>query len=178
MRFFAQTLRRFLAAVQRQRSLAISLQHQLQTNWCWAACTSSVSAFFAPTSTWGQCAIVNAELAQTTCCQYGDTTQCNQPWYFDRALQRTGNLNSVRAGAAPWGEIQAEIDAGRPVGARIGWTGGGGHFVLLTGYQRNGALHEVEVQDPWTGSSTVELTTFTNAYKSSGSWTHTYLVEP
>jgi hypothetical protein len=61
------------------------------------------------------------------------------------------------------------------VGARIGWNGGGGHFVVLTGYRSAGKLKEVEVQDPWTGRSTLAVDVFAGNYKNSGTWTHTYL---
>jgi hypothetical protein len=61
------------------------------------------------------------------------------------------------------------------VGARIGWNGGGGHFVVLTGYRSSGKVREVEVQDPWTGRSTLAVDAFATNYKNSGTWTHTYL---
>jgi hypothetical protein len=155
----------------------MSVQHQLQTLWCWAACSSSVSSFFDTRSTWGQCALANAELEQTSCCEDGDNDGCNKPWYLDRALQRTGNFSSKRQGPVPWEEVRAEIDAGRPVAARIRWGDDTGHFVVLTGYRRSGGRRELEVQDPWTGSSSLAIEDFTNAYKSSGTWTHTYLTE-
>ena len=119
--------------------------------------------------------LVNAALGQTACCADGASTACNQPWYLDRALQRTGNLNVRTSGPVGWERIRSEIDAGRPVGARIGWSGGGGHFVLLTGYRSAGKVREVDVQDPFTGRSTLPLDQFSTRYKSTGTWTHTYL---
>jgi hypothetical protein len=158
-----------------QRAVALGLQHQLQTNWCWAACTSSVSGFYDAKTTWGQCAIVNAELKQNGCCGDGGTAKCNQPWYLDRALKRTGNFTRKSEGPAAWATIRREIDAGRPVAVRIGWNGGGGHFIMITGYRAAGGTREVEVQDPWTGSSRIALDVLANNYKSAGKWTHTYL---
>src|SRR5215212_9673493 len=96
-------------------------QTRLQTQWCWAACSVSVAQFYDNASTWTQCAVVNAEFGQTTCCQNGSTAQCNQPWYLDLALTRTGNLASWSAGTA----MIAQIRSGRTLGARIGWSGGG-----------------------------------------------------
>lgn len=158
-----------------KRALKLSVQHQLQTNWCWAACASSASGLFDPATTWGQCAVVNAELGQSTCCQDGSTGSCNIPWYLDRALGRTGNYRSKSTGAVPLSKVRAEIDAGRPVGARIGWRGGGGHFVMLTGYRQAAGVEEVDVQDPWTGRSSLPIDVFKTNYKSQGTWTHTYL---
>lgn len=164
-------------ATARSRKLPLSMQRQLQTNWCWAACAGTASSFYDQASRWGQCRIVNAELTQTACCTDGASAACNRPWYLNKALERTGNLASWSAGAASWQIVRRELDKGRPVGARIGWSGGGGHFVFLTGYSTGRDGNQVHVEDPWTGSSTVPLATFTTAYKGSGTWTHTYLTQ-
>lgn len=171
----ARVFRAAAAAAEGQRSVALSLQHQVQTNWCWAACASSASGFFDPKTTWGQCAIVSAELEQKRCCAEGGSSGCNVPWYLDRALRRTGNFARKTEGPASWQTLRAEIDAGRPLAARIGWNGGGGHFIMLTGYRAAGGVREVEVQDPWTGSSRLALDVLATNYKSAGRWTHTYL---
>jgi Papain-like cysteine protease AvrRpt2 len=173
--FLASLLGIGAAAAEGKRTLPLSLQHQLQTNWCWAACASSASAFYDGTSTWGQCTVVNAELTQMSCCDDGASGTCNVPWYLDRALRRTGNFTSKQSGRASWNTVRDEIRAGRPVGARIGWKGGGGHFVMLTGYRSAAGVREVEVQDPWTGRSSLPIDVFATNYKNSGTWTHTYL---
>lgn len=177
-RSLARALRAAASVAEGRRSLAVALQDQLQSNWCWAACTCSTSAFFDPASRWGQCVLVNAELGRNTCCAQGGSAECNVPWYLDRALQRTGNLGSRVSGPETWETVRREIDAGRPVGARIGWAGGGGHFVLLTGYWTASGQEEVEVQDPMTGLSSMTLDVFAGNYKGAGTWTHTYLTTP
>jgi hypothetical protein len=156
-------------------ALPLAIQHQLQTDWCWAACSSSTSTFFDGLSPWTQCGLANAELDQSTCCgDDGSTEACNQPWYVDRALTRTGNLAARAAGQAAWEQVKGEIDAGRPICARIGWREGGGHFVLITGYYEAGTQRGLDIEDPWTGSASVELDQFANSYQTLGSWTHTY----
>ena len=40
------------------------MQHQQQTQWCWAAVSVSVSHYYSPWSGWTQCAMVNAELVR------------------------------------------------------------------------------------------------------------------
>jgi hypothetical protein len=162
-------------AAEGQRLVSISVQHQLQTNWCWAACSTSASAFYDPASTWGQCGIVNAELKENGCCGSGSSPKCNVPWYLDRALKRTGNFARKSDGPARWETVRAEIDANRPVGVRIGWFGGGGHFVMITGYRAAGGAREVDVQDPWTGTSHIPMDILAKSYKNRGKWTHTYL---
>jgi hypothetical protein len=156
-------------------ALALEIQPQLQKYWCWAACSSSTSAFFDGSSSWTQCRLANEELSQTTCCHNGGSGSCNQPWYVDRALRRTGNLAARSEGRATWEEVTGEIDAGRPVCVRIGWQGRGGHFVLITGYSEDERGRLLDVEDPWTGSASVEVDEFAERYQTTGRWTHTYL---
>jgi Papain-like cysteine protease AvrRpt2 len=160
----------------RWRRSALVVQDQLQSQWCWAACSTSVSHFYDAASGWTQCTVVNAELGETGCCQTGSRARCNRPWYLDRALTRTGNLARRASGAAPLSRIRAELAAGRPVGARIGWTGGGGHFVMICGCL-NDATGMLEVRDPIYGTSEISIASFASGYQGSGSWTHTYYTE-
>jgi hypothetical protein len=159
------------------RRLSLAMQAQLQSQWCWAACSVSVSLFYDSASGWTQCSLVNAELGQSTCCQNGSTSQCNQPWYLERALTRTGNLASWSGGTATIAQIRSEIRSGRPLGARIGWSGGGGHFVMIAGYRSCDPDDYIDVRDPIYGSSDIALATFTSSYQGTGSWTHTYYTE-
>jgi hypothetical protein len=159
------------------RRLSFTMQAQLQTQWCWAANSVSVSHFYDSASTWTQCTVVNAELGQSTCCQNGSTSQCNQPWYLDKALTRTGNLASWAGGTATIAQIRSEVRNGRPLGARIGWSGGGGHFVMIVGYRSCDPDEYIDVRDPIYGSSDIALATFTSNYQGSGSWTHTYYTQ-
>jgi len=67
--------------------------------------------------------------------------------------------------------IQREIRAGRPVCARTAWSGGGAHFVAITGFIEGDLI---EVDDPISGVSNVDYDVFLTAYLNSGTWTHTY----
>ena len=49
-------------------SLAFVIEPQLQTNWCWAAVSKSVSWFYDQSSPWTQCRVANAALPRTDCC--------------------------------------------------------------------------------------------------------------
>jgi hypothetical protein len=156
--------------------LDFTIQPQQQTQWCWAAVAVSTSLYYDPSSSWTQCSLASAELGQTTCCQNGASAQCNRPWYLDRALSRTGNLANWASGSVALNTIRSQIDSNRLLGVRIGWSGGGGHFVLLEGYRAN--TNFIAVEDPWYGASDVDYTTFTTNHKGSGSWTHTYYTQP
>jgi Papain-like cysteine protease AvrRpt2 len=171
MRGLVQALLKLLQG----RTLPFAIQQQQQTNWCWSACATSASLFYDPSSTWAQCTLVTAELGAGGCCQNGSSAACNQPYYLDRALTRTGNLARFVGGRVGLDKLRTEINAGRPVAARVGWSGGGGHFVVLTGYRWTGGRAVVDVRDPWSGSTTIPLDEFASSYKGSGTWTHTYL---
>jgi hypothetical protein len=157
-------------------SLPFNMEPQTQTNWCWAATAKSVSQFYFALTTWTQCKIASAELG-LTCCVSPVPSACNVSWYLDRALTRTHNFVSIRTGTLTYSEIRAEIRAGRPVGARIGWSGGGGHFMVIYGCSRIGGTIYVDIDDPIYGKSHPTLDTFTNSYQGSGSWMHSYFTQ-
>jgi hypothetical protein len=160
------------------KQLAFNMEAQTQTNWCWAATAKSVSHFYWFFSPWTQCKIVNAELGRSDCCNGTVPSPCNVPWYLDRALTRTNNYVSI-TGAVTFDQVRAEIDAGRPVGARIGWNGGGGHFMVIYGYSHvfiTGQSY-FDIDDPIYGKSHLRVSEFSSNYQSSGSWTHTYFTK-
>ena len=157
-------------------NLNFTIQQQVQTEWCWSAVATSISHFYNASSAWTQCSLANAELGQTTCCQNGSSSACNQPWYLERALQRTGNLQNWTGAPASYAAVQQEIGDSRPLGVRIGWSGGGGHFVVLDGYDTAGDQY-LSVKDPFYGASTYSYAAFQTAYQSTGSWTHTYFTK-
>lgn len=151
-----------------------AMQHQLQTQWCWAALSASVTNLHQRPMT--QCAIVNLTRSLNSCCQSGSSSSCNQPWYLDQALLKTGTLARMTAQYLPWSQLMSEIDAGRPVGVRIGWANGGGHFLAVRGYTQSGMI---AVGDPWFGDSSVNYNTFVSSYLGPGNkWTHSYLTTP
>ncbi|HEY4265526.1 MAG TPA: papain-like cysteine protease family protein [Micropepsaceae bacterium] len=155
-------------------ALNFNMQAQTQTNWCWAATSTSVSHFYWSASTWTQCSVASAELGRTDCCNASVPSACNVSWYLDRALTRTSNLQSMVTGTIGFDAILAELRAGRVVGARIGWSGGGGHFMCIYGCSRVIGTEYVDIDDPIYGKSHITLATFTSNYQGSGSWTHTY----
>lgn len=157
----------------RSKQLGFTMQAQTQSNWCWAATATSVSHFYWFWSTWTQCRVAGAELGRTDCCGSPVPGPCNVPWYLDRALTRTRNFVSM-SGPATFAAVRAEIDAGRPVGARIGWSGGGGHFMCIYGYSTYLGRQFFDIDDPIYGKSHLSVDDFSNRYRGSGSWTHTY----
>lgn len=161
----------------RSRKLDFTMQRQLASNWCWAATANSVSHYYWFLSRWTQCKIVNAELGRTDACTTPTPAGANVPWYLDKALARTDNFVAVHSGQATFAQIRAEIDAGRVMGARIGWNGGGGHFVAICGYSIWFGQEFVDIDDPIYGKSHLALADFATNYQGSGTWTHYYITK-
>jgi hypothetical protein len=156
----------------RWHRLDFAMQHQQQTNWCWAAVSTSVALFYDPASTWTQCAVANGELNRNDCCGTGASGPCNVYGFLDSSLTRVGHLDHMTSSSSTFAQAQTEIDGGRPLCARTAWSGGGAHFLAIIGYR---LLDEMlAVDDPWYGKSDVSYATFNSSYQGSGSWTHSY----
>ncbi|QLY28344.1 fascin domain-containing protein [Nocardia huaxiensis] len=154
--------------------LDFRMQHQQQTQWCWAATAASVELFYNPASQWTQCAVVDAEVGRSDCCGgAGSVYPCNQPWWLDRALQRVGHYNQIM-GPMTTLQLATELTHALPVGTRVGWAGGGGHFMVLRARFVADGVEYVSVADPWYGDSDVTDASYRNAYQGSGTWTHSY----
>ncbi len=172
-----EAIERWWDLIPRWKRLDFTMQHQQQTQWCWAATSVSVRLFYRPFSGWTQCRMANAEKGQTTCCTTGSSPACNQPHVLDAPLDRVDCLDRMQAGTVGYATIRAEINAGRPLAWRIGWSGGGGHFAVIEGYRINRGQW-VAIDDPWYGASDVALTTLTGGtYQGTGTWTHTYFTQ-
>ena len=164
--------------VPRQNSLNLSMEHQQQTNWCWAAVSFSVNRHFGGTA-WSQCRIAGKELKKTKCCKdpldpSDPQMDCNKTWFLQKALTRVGNLLKFTGKRKSFADVKSEIDNGVPLGCRIGWTFGGGHFVAVDGYLEQDGIEDVDVCDPWSGDSTLSYSTFATNYDGKGIWTHSY----
>ncbi len=183
-----ETTRRVLAnAIERWRELAprwvrlkFTMQDQRQRFWCWAATTVSVSAYYDLETEWTQCTLVNAEKGLTSCCDDGSSEECDQKSPLDAPLRRADVLDHKQHGSVGYDVIRQEIDAGRPVAFRVRWSGGGGHFAVIEGYQSVGD-EWVAIEDPEPGYDATDLAfaTLTDGmYRQVGSWTHTYFTRP
>jgi hypothetical protein len=161
----------------KRQDLSFRMQPQTQTNWCWAATSTSVSHYFDHGSTWSQCKVANKTLSMSDCCGGGANGPCNIPYYLDQALTSTGNFDRFADGAEVPAKVRSEIKAGRPLCIRVGWAGGGGHFLCIIGWieAANGTLYYV-LADPIYGVSRVTLDTLRGSYQGSGTWTHSYFV--
>ena len=158
--------------------LPFNMQAQTQSNWCWAATSTSVSRFYSSLSPWTQCKVASKELNQQ-CCTTPVPGACNVPWYLDKALTRTNNFVSIQSGTVSWNTVKSQLQAGLVVGARIGWSGGGGHFMVLHGVSSSlfGPTKYLHIDDPIYGKSTLTYDQYATNYQGSGTWTHTYFTK-
>ncbi|GLZ78072.1 hypothetical protein Afil01_28790 [Actinorhabdospora filicis] len=165
---------KFYLALSDQR-LDFAEQHQQQTQWCWAATSVSITAFYEPATTWTQCKLVNAEYGRDDCCgAAGSGVNCNKPWYPDLALRRMNHLNQYIKRALTLGEIGVELAKSAPFCVATYWQGGGGHAVVIRGRFVSNGVEYLTVSDPWDGESDVTYDNFRNKYKDSGTWGNTY----
>jgi hypothetical protein len=169
--------------------MRFEVEKQKRGNWCWAAVTNSLLRFFNSDHELTQCDIVKEcfSLAkgyetETDCCQHARRQECNRTFKLVDALDIVGLLFSRCNYALSLDEIRDQINRGVPVGVRIGWRGGGGHFVVITAVgppDPKGDNHTwVRVADPKDPAAAfITYRALKNRYKGEGKWTHSYLFE-
>ncbi len=157
-----------------RKVLGASLPQQEERNWCWAAVASGVASFFGKTIS--QCEVASRTLGDDCCAGRGP---CDRPWSLDDALHAVDHYRGFAEGTVSLGEVATEIDRSAPLAARIQWKrDGGGHFILIDGYDADEDL--VVVRDPATseGPQWMPIREVASAYRSgAGYWSHTYWVE-
>lgn len=159
-------------------SMPFKVQTQLNTNWCWAAASTSTSLFYNPLSTWTQCLVANACLNQTICCTLPTPGVCNVYGYLNQALTVTGNFVSMTGSSTTFANCTTQMNTWRVLGARVAWSGGGAHFVTMSGVSLSGNTQFVTIRDSIYGTSTIPYNTFLTSYQGSGTWTHSYFTKP
>lgn len=171
---------------------------QGQSEWCWAACTASISQFYDQASPWTQGKLVdrafpgnqacafnglaacNGRQHGAPCCSNGSQQSCNKSFQPNVALGWTGNLAAPKNYVIPIGDIVAEIDAGHPVSVNLLWNGGSttGHNVVIVGYDVGDPANPlIDIADPQDGSIHVGLgfNDFPANYGPGAAWTDTFL---
>lgn len=153
------------------------MRRQKMDSWCWAAVSAATEKYFDPATAKTQCTIAS-ELKEIHCCPREEA--CNTAHSLRSALAKIGRLRGpVVEQSAPFQQIRNEIRDGFPVAARIAWNGGGGHFVVITGYRIYPSGEEViTIADPLGESGRWLYDDFVNAYQFTGRWTHTYFLRP
>ncbi|WP_167350712.1 papain-like cysteine protease family protein [Methylobacterium variabile] len=174
-------------AASRSNELAFRVDHQTQTQWCWAAVASSISRFYDHASPWTQCRVADAQLAKAVCCDPQEAeSQCNKQARLDEALKKTSNFvrwvvlnNQDDWPGVSFEDIKSEIDSNRVIATRVGWDGGGGHFQAIFGYSESPSGEKfIRVTDPIYREVDVAFTEFASRYEAGGWWNVTYFTAP
>ena len=178
------------------KRLNFSMQHQMMSNWCWAAVTSSVDEWSISQSTTPsaaqsavpQCRLATALLNQpdgASCCGANpDLTKCNQPLRLQNALSFVGRLaGEPLPRQLTFEEIRTQIDSDNPVCIRIVWRSRlSAHFVVISGYdiQADGEP-TVFLEDPFSGGRQMPFRRLQSrepqdGYLGEGDWVASYRV--
>jgi hypothetical protein len=153
------------------------MEKQQEDNWCWAAVGASVAAYYSPGNSPTQCELANVLLGQSTCCQHGGSSDCNQPNYLSTVLQQIGNYAGT-TGVVALDQVAGQVIDGRPLCVFIKWHGKTtGHFVGLTG--TNQIHNMLAIQDPWYGTCYMKYSDLENRYQAGwsskgGKWVDSY----
>jgi hypothetical protein len=169
--------------------MPINMPDQLESNWCWAAVTVGVKTFFSPGSAFTQCDVATSVLTgegaihSINCC--ANRELCNIPAFLQDALHFSGNLKGILSGPLPFSiapgpSVTGELNAGRPVGVRIQWPEGNGHFLVVDGYREfTVGPPQVHVADPLFQDVYWPYGDLLNNYQFKGGvWTDTFLLQP
>ncbi|WP_237479462.1 papain-like cysteine protease family protein [Lichenibacterium dinghuense] len=157
--------------------LPLTMQTQLQSDWCWAAVTASVSQFYRPNSGWTQCSVADAALVRQDCCGAGgsDPNKCNKPFYLEVALDVTSHLLRIEPRHLSVTEVQNELSNGRPLCCRIEWVDRTGHFLsIIDCFVGQSGDTYLSIADPIFLETQILFQDFASAYQTGASWTHSY----
>ena len=139
--------------------LDMPLEVQEQSEWCWAADTSSILKYYGNPQS--QCTIAEYTRTVATWHNFGTVNCCVDPsqgcnyWNYNygsagsmQDILKHWGINSYGIGsilAIP--EIEEEIAASRPFIIRWAWTSGGGHFIVGHGILGT----DLYYMNPWPG---------------------------
>ncbi len=161
------------APIALKKSLAFTMEHQTQVNWCWAAVGASVGNFFWGTGTYTQCEIANTCQQKTTCCT--SPGGCNQYGWLEKALAAAKSFDRYERATIEFAALQSQINSEKLIGTRVKWNSGGAHFMVISGYDTDGDT--IEIKDPWYGTSVMVFASYPASYHGGGTWTTTYYTE-
>ena len=157
--------------------IELTIPQQDVDNWCWAAVTAGLEAFFGIEPARRQCEIVTEVLGTGPCCPEGaDIARCNVPHAPQAALGElfAGRVNAP-AGISLAFLRQEIVDRELPVLANLGFDDARvGHLVVISGFRRTGNNTTVFVWDPYTGHRSEEPLRHFRQGRDRGKWRASY----
>lgn len=152
----------------KQKVLKVKERKQEQSQWCWAGVSQAVIEYFKKLIV--QCRIVNYAWGRNDCCENPSSSICN---YWNYMYNCKGSIEDILdhwkldctplAKALTWAQTKKQIKKkklnlaskdtankkikGYPVIIRYGWYSGGGHFLVIRGFDTDG--RKLHIMDPW-----------------------------
>jgi hypothetical protein len=163
------------------RNLAVNLITQEHSNWCWAGSSVTVLNWYG--SRPSQCSVANWALGVNYAC--GNSTfywnsYANQPngmygggGTIQGILGNWGVSSYGNGYALNWSAVVTEINNKRPFVMRYGWTSGGGHFIVGSGYNDNSGTRRLAYMNPWPGEGYTWVNYYWAVSANDHSWTNT-----
>ena len=130
-----------------------SSRRKEQSNWCWAACADMILHYYGNASV-RQCDLANWAFGVSDCCSVPSSSPCNRTLrdsQISQLFSAYGLQSSYTASPVPFGTLQFDIDLDRPVQVAYSWRGGGGHVVVVTGWDTDAVGGFLRVNDPAVG---------------------------
>ncbi len=162
----------FGALASAQTILNVPQRVQEHSQWCWAGASQMVLNY--KNATPSQCAEANYALGINYACgnsTFNWNSNANQPNSTNAivSILRHWGVNSNVAGKLTQSSSTANINASHPYIILWQWTGGGGHFVVVKGYNGN----YLYINDPWPGNGSYTRTYSSTASASDRYWYNT-----
>jgi hypothetical protein len=169
------------SAFAQYRALSVPLVTQEHSEWCWAGSSKAVLNYYGQTPS--QCQIVNWAYGLNSACgnsTFNWNSNANQPnsiygtsGSVQNILYHWGLPNSAYNYASSWNTIVNDINANRPFVIRYGWTNGGGHILVGTGYETYNGEDYVYMMNPWPGEGNTYGIYSSIVSDYDHNWTHT-----
>lgn len=163
------------------RALNVPLVTQEHSQWCWAGSSKALLSFYNHNPS--QCQIVNWAYGLNYACgntNFNWNSNANQPnsmygsgGSVQNILAHWGVPNTAYSYASSWNTVVSDINANRPFVIRYGWTNGGGHIMVGTGYEVYNGTNYIYIMNPWPGEGKTYRTYGSAVYDYDHRWTHT-----
>jgi hypothetical protein len=127
------------------------IQQQSMRNWCWAACTSSISTFYNDMPVLSQPQL-EAALNNKPACAFGPLIEyCDDMANLADSLSYIGHLREEDDNVLPSADVVAALASGNPIGVQLNIPGIGGHAVIIVEAANAGGRTVIQVADPAKG---------------------------
>lgn len=149
----------------------VPILKQEQTQWCWATVMQMVFQKYGDTTT-QQCSLSNTAFGNTVCCASPSSSLCNKPL---PVIQISSEWDKFKFsakfvnGLIEFSDLQNEINNDCPVEIGFKWSGGGGHAVVVIGWDIINLVPHVLIHDPSRGILTIPYEKVKTAY-GEGQW--------